>query len=316
MPAGLGITFRFVVARDGYRWVDERDGQRPIDDGTNPIRLRDVSPPWLIPVFGPERISDVRVEQSHSRAAYSAFAKLSRRLGRDQNDFKEAVVAFANRYGPLGRGVQLEQRIEAGFIIQCDPWIRGERWVDGERGESLGRWAREVQDFADLFNLVQLFKKGDVDQVSERIKWDAENHSVSYRHLGRRFHSKPIASEDRFPWTYNSLLRRRDYDVAWFYLSENLNKALAGCLSARIPARPSAQATFEPRTLLDALYLRMYLDVAEIEPVRACEACGKPLPPNATARRRFCGSTCRGRGGRRKDRLAGEASEDPTAAEQ
>jgi hypothetical protein len=72
----------------------------------------------------------------------------------------------------------------------------------------------------------------------------------------------------------------------------DLTKRLADSTSVRIGERFSDEAEYLPSTTLEALYLRMYLDVAGQEPMRACLACGKELIDRRSSCK-FCDPACK-----------------------
>ena len=118
---------------------------------------------------------------------------------------------------------------------------------------------------------------------------------MQYVHKGKfRRVRKPIAVKSRHPVRYERLQTTQVFDRAWTYFSVELNSRLTTPLLVQVPSNPKHLATAHPRTLLDALYLRLYQKAARIEWERYCDWCGKPLPGKSTARRRFCEDTqCR-----------------------
>jgi hypothetical protein len=157
------------------------------------------------------------------------------------------------------------------------------------QAEALNFWAREVQAFYELDDLARLLYPKDIDGLRKRIVWDQENGEVRYIYAGNyRWTRKPIATKERHPVRYERLQAAQVFDHAWTYLSLELNKRLKNSLAVSIPSDPRRLGVAHPRTLLDALYLRLYAKAANIEWQGHCDWCGDPLPPDATSRRRFC----------------------------
>jgi hypothetical protein len=254
----------------------------------------DVRPPLLIrEPLSPATASRV-VDRSGVRL-YDSFRALAKHTRAAEDAmFAAAVVRFANQYGFLGEPVMLYHRQSGPSAALLDR---------PAQAESLQFWGHEVQRFYDLDEVADLLQAGDIDALRKRISWPRElgEMEIRYSHLGMRWTTKVIAAKDRHPVRYERLLARpRTDDAAWTYLSLELNKRIENALEVFAPPERKRIAVARPRTLLDALYLRLYHKAAGMVWPRYCQAegCGRELPADATVRRHYCDNTCRSRGNR------------------
>jgi hypothetical protein len=281
-PGSIEIGFRVSLPGGSFFWTDEEPegwtwpGAR--DDG------REL--PWLVrePAPGDSAHPDrERVVDRSSGSLYRGFLALAKRSRGTKADFGDAVVRFAARHGFLGESFALSRQLREGTAVLP---------VRSPEAESLAFWARQAQDFYELDSLAELLRTKDIDGLRNRIKWDGENEEVRYVHRGDfRRTRRPIATKARHPVRYEQLRSTQAFDRAWTFLSMELNRRLKDPLIVHVPSIPSRIAVAHPRTLLSALYLRLYLKAANIEWERYCEWCDTPLPRESTVRRRFCEGT-------------------------
>jgi hypothetical protein len=286
----IDISFRVSFPARRFYWTDE-EGQkwtRGDAENSNP------DPPWLVSEPSDKASPDAeRVVDRSSARLYRDFLSLAKHTRTMKAAFGAAVVRFADRYDFLGEPFPLYRSLDpapGSMAISRSALLVAPAWA-----EALNFWGREVQAFYELDGLAQLLHAKDIDGLRKRIVWDQDNEEVRYAHSGNfRWTRKPIATKDRHPVRYERLRTAQTFDRAWTYLSLELNKRLTSPLAVSVPSDPRRLGIAHPRTLLDALYLRLYAKAANIEWQGHCDWCGNPLPPDATARRRFCADTqCR-----------------------
>jgi hypothetical protein len=314
MPkASIEIDFRVQLPRGRWMWTDEPMGvgARGDDHGV------DLPPPLLIREPVPLALgATTRVVDRSGVRLYDSFRTLAKHtVAPEHATFADAVVRFATQYGFLGEPVML-------YHVQPESSALPDRPA---QAESLQFWGHEVQCFYELDRLATLLQVGlraggtdTLRKLRKRIFWDRELGEIRYFHPTMSYidfirpetrridpdaiswTNKVIAARDRHPVRYERLLSHpRTEDVVWTYLSLELNTRIGNALEVFFPPDRKRIAVAHPRTLLDALYLRLYHKAAGIEWERHCKECGDPLPPGTTVRRAFCGNTCRTRWHRR-----------------
>ncbi len=290
MPkTSIELDFRVPLSRGRWLWIDAPMGMcaRGNDLGVDlpaPLLIREPVPLALA--------AATRVVDRSGVRLYDSFRALARHtVAAEHATFAAAVVNFAKRYGFLGEPLMLYHR-QSGSSVAFP-----ERPA---QAESLQFWGHEVQHFYELDGLATLLRAGDSDtrrKLGKRISWDKERGEIRYFHPGTmRWTNKVIAAKDRHPVRYERLLGQpRTEDAVWTYLSLELNKRIENALEVFVPPDRKRIAVARPRTLLDALYLRLYQKAAAIKWPRYCQAdgCGSELPADATVRRLFCDDRCR-----------------------
>jgi hypothetical protein len=295
MPkASIELDFRVALPSGRWVWIDAPMGIGARGDDLDV----DLRPPLLmrgrVPSGGATRV----VDRSSGRL-YNSFCALAKHtVAPEQATFAAAVLEFAKRYGFLGESVSLyERQSDSSVALPERP----------TEAESLWFWKSEVQSFYELDTLAALLRAGNSDarrKLGKRISWGRELREIRYFHRGElRRTNAVIAAQDRHPVRYERLFDRPDNkDAAWTHLSLELNKRIENALQVFVPPDRKRIAVARPRTLLDALYLRLYHKAARIEWERHCKECGDPLPPGTTVRRDFCNNTCKTRWHRQTSR--------------
>jgi hypothetical protein len=286
MPkAAIELDFRVPLPRGRWMWIDA-----PVGMGVRGAEDVHLDPPCLLrePVSIVPAAATRVVDRSGVRL-YESFRALAKHtLTAEHTTFAAAVVDFAKRYGFLGAPVMLYHgQPESSAAFPERP----------AEAESLQFWGHEVQRFYDLDSVATQLRAGDSDtlrKLRKRISWDEELGEIRYFHAGMRWTNKVIAAKDRHPVRYERLRRQPSTkDLVWTYLSLELNTRIENALEVFVPPERKRLAVARPRTLLDALYLRLYHKAADIEWERYCLACGDPLPADATVRRLYCDDGCR-----------------------
>jgi hypothetical protein len=287
MPKGsIKIVFRASLPGGRWRWTDETGEGRVAGRDQDGV----LDPPWLLREPDPNALPDAgRVVDRSGVRLYDSFRALAKFTAPGKQALlPDAIVHFAERYGFLGESFALYQPTAARSHALPERPVQA---------ESLQFWGREIQSFYELDSLAEAVRVKDIEWLGKRIKFDREKGEILYDHSGElRWIRKPIATKERHPVRYDRLLNRpRTFDVAWTQLSLELNKRVENALQVFVPPDRERIAVARPRTLLDALYLRLYQKAADIEWPRYCQAdgCGKELPADATVRLLYCDDRCR-----------------------
>jgi hypothetical protein len=313
MPkASIELDFR--IGLPGGRWVVWIDAPMGIGARGDDLDV-DLRPPLLMRGRVSSGGATCVVDRSSGRL-YNSFCALAKHtVAPEQATFAAAVLHFAKRYGFLGESVSLyERQSDLSVALPEHP----------TEAESLWFWKSEVQSFYHLDRLAALLQAGDSDarrKLGKRISWDTELGEIRYFHPTKSYidfihpetrhidpdtilwTNKVIAAKDRHPVRYERLFDRlNNKDAAWTYLSLELNKRIENALEIFVPADRKRIAVARPRTLLGALYLRLYHKASRIEWERHCKQCGDPLPAGTTVRRDFCDNTCKSRWHRQASR--------------
>jgi hypothetical protein len=222
------------------------------------------------------------------------------------------ILNFANRFGLLGVGLNLEQREQHG-----SRFIEGERYWD---------WVSAISQMADHIRSWELVRSKDLARLRDHIVWgndawvgwrtgwrpDAlEEHvtetiAVDYAHWREaEFHvpweATNVTEAMRWGISRPGDLRRtgwRQGDVlgpAAAYVTRNINRRLGVHARVAVVAGRKGELSVVPMTLLGVLYGRFALEVVgRAKRGRFCarEGCGRPLL-GVHGRRRFCGDECR-----------------------
>jgi hypothetical protein len=279
----IELDFRVRLPRRQWSWSDE--------SGEGWVAGRDedgaLDPPWLLSKPDPSAPPDAgRVVDRSGARLYSDFRALARYTASgEQAALPDAIVRFAERYGFLGEPFALYQPTAAGTHALPERPMQA---------ESLQYWGREIQSFYDLDRLAEALQLKDIEWLRERIVSGGEAAEFRYVHIGQfKRINKLVAAKDRHPVRYERLQSTQAFGRAWTHLSLELNKRLTIPLEVFVPPDPKRLAVAHPRTLIHALYLRLYQKDADIEWERRCQACGDPLPADATIRRLYCDDGCR-----------------------
>ena len=155
----IGLEFEWEVPQEGLRWVDR--GQEEGSGSTFTLGMVlgkevDARPPWLIgPPVGGKVPTTSRHPLEEFPGLHREFAQLPIQ--------RKAVLEFAQRYGPLTKGLVLvEERGEGHFATyRAEPWHF---------------WLREIQDMKDALYLLDLLRghgksKPHEEDLREAIIW-------------------------------------------------------------------------------------------------------------------------------------------------
>jgi hypothetical protein len=227
----------------------------------------------------------------------------------------EGVLAFANRYGPLG--------VLTDGVHRLHPAVARLKGIPGERFEV---WCKEINTLKAAVDLWDMVQQEDEAGLSRHIRWSPDKKSVCLTHLPDK---KSVDDDflEEFPdpdlFSPGEVIR-----PALFYVQSLVNRVLGD------NERVSPQLVYDeqrgrmvlsllPETLLGALWLQFAQAIGGNKEYRACHVCGKwfEVSPEMTrSDRRTCSDSCRSKAYReRKDwavRLAAEGKTPKEIAEE
>jgi hypothetical protein len=185
----------------------------------------------------------------------------------------EGVLQFAQRYGRLGRGVEMSfhpARSSPPGAIQ-----------PGEDCEPLSRWYSHIGQLSNLCRLWDMARKGNHKAL---LAWSQK---IAWRPIDPATHTVTMEPE-RDPAAF-----------AYLFLADQFSFAMKGLLEPRIVwdksmSRPVPKIV--PVSLLGSLYLQFAYAVGEDKHYQQCSHCKKwfELAPGLNrADRLFCSDSCR-----------------------
>lgn len=207
----------------------------------------------------------------------------------------DGVLAFANRYGRLGRPV------EVAFPMA----------MRIERAEPLAAWDRRVGDLREAVEVWEAARSGDQAMLSRLFAWDENGSVVNYlweRPPGRiRLPNMPaIASRHQSPELLASFQPGDLTRPALVWLARSLSdwmssERLASPVLAWDPSRDRVTFEDRPWSLFGAAYLQLAWAVAtwgttREKQYRRCAVCSRWFeiaPPASRNTRQTCSDACR-----------------------
>jgi hypothetical protein len=215
----------------------------------------------------------------------------------------QAVVAFAERYGALGKyELMIPAKSEPG-----EGELRG-----GRMAESLETWQSEI---VTMYRLLRIW-----DSISDRgrLKRSELEQDVDYSpdrilYRWKSFHDQGVevvALKDNQPWLFAKLNENKNRKLSVFlswYLQMTVNEKLkGGQSSARLlwdRQEKRLGLSILPLNLLGFLWLQFAKAIEGDISHRRCEDCGKWFALGGRAGRsdkRYCSGTCKARSHRTK----------------
>ncbi|MHB9038943.1 MAG: FYVE zinc finger domain-containing protein [Armatimonadota bacterium] len=303
------VTFIQTVIINGYRWKDTIHPQTG-----NAIPALYESPQRHLP--GPEASLE---EHLHAidEAWKNADAIFSRhystvdvpnlyRIFASTQTTKDAVLAFANKYGFIGVGESIV------FAEDVNPY------------GSLGRvceivefghiWAREIASMRTAVELLDLMDEAlgtNIDELSKRFIWTNGAWHVGREYLPNYTDQGKVDLVDLDIWAddpkvFTSLASDDITGVAIEFLRTVANQHLAGRVNAVIvwdDEHTKTMLIYKPTSLLGAMWMQFVATFTRTNNSRACIECGK-IFDFVRRNRVFCSEACQKRYGRRKARQA------------
>lgn len=272
------FDFRWRVAQRGYGWVR-----------TIPIR----EPSGAVGSSEQLVLTDgVPVGTKNPAVAYAPLREHTGlfRVFAETPPTKEAVLQFANRFGPLGESV--------GIIL--DGGVVG-------TGEPVSLWKREIAAMREVVELWMTSTAKDGNSwrksaragatLSERIRWEAGD-KILYRTPGR---CAVIASTRVSPELLERFSPPDVVGPAKAHVQKVVNQHLKGRVSPRLlwaSAVPRLGLHFVPSNLIGALWLQFARAIDGEKEYRRCQVCPRFIeislePTGSRTDRKYCSDACR-----------------------
>lgn len=322
-----GYQFDWPVAQGGYELVNRKlyvCKQKPISDNLlykynpNHIFLKtqllsrrwhgelqpdaiDIAPPWLVPKQG-QLYKGKEYEFPAPTKFYTPLndePTLHRKFANLRiANFESHVIQFANRFGLLGRPVQLHPMLN-GLPVN---------------GESLFRWQTEIDKMGVLLSIWDLVEREEAGKLGQivlwpshesvivRFKWRSQkglfeilpwnkndydslsqdyDYSIEYKRKSDYAYVEQVLADDEVlprdekPSPFFKKYRMGDIlGPARHYLCDVINYHLHGITPTLVPGL-AYKVTFRPDSLLDALWLMFMLEVNG--QIRTCWHCRSPF---------------------------------------
>jgi hypothetical protein len=299
-------SFFWPVPKAGYEWI-----QAKIQPGYDPTAEQ--TPQWVLTPVG-----IVQTMQPYS--PLKEFSGLYRTFSQLPPEDRDAILAFANKYGDFGYSKQLvlPPKIEPGQKVYY-------------HGETLSDWSLAIDAMHTAVVIWDMVMKGDRAGLSQRIRWqEAEYEEVGTG--GGRPEGWIYDTHPDLPVGTGPVHRRLEFIrpvLDLFKPGDVLTPAaflVQRWVSERLERRISPQLLYDvdrgkrviqivPNTLLDAMWLQFARAIEGDKEYRACKECGRWFEisdrqaDRRTKRREFCSDPCKSRDYRkRKDRAAKEAA--------
>lgn len=251
-----------------YQWSEQRTSL--IADDSQDIG------PWLA-------VAESHVEDGSYHQPLR-LSSLYRKLADLEN--AEGVLAFANRYGLLGKGVR-EGKEPTGIVPSTETDAMG---VTGPLvGESLSWWLLESEKMHVLMEAAEIHQKGDV-RAAYRLTHDVATGQVldprellrKKRKWGWNWRMAPIALAPD----------ERPLHAVERFLQTAIEQELGGHLRVMYDLK-GKQFRFVPDCFLTALYLTLAIDTLNWlgDGQVVCGVCGKTFNAQR-ATRRYCSQKC------------------------
>jgi hypothetical protein len=290
----MPVDFNWHVAENGYRWLEDVSPAFVRTGGTPPFLTEalasEQSSPWLRQYRPLEEFSGL----------FRVFAgtELTR----------VAILAFANRFGPLG-----------GKLSIPIPIVENAQETQPiDFGEELHAWGIEIRAMWDVVKLWDLVRKADHKSLQECIVWWEKPRMVVYEPpvgttvRGRPIRSGPareitvIAGENLRSDLFESFRPGDVVEPAYWHLRHIVNERLKDRASARLlQSRQGNRPTVNliPTGLIGALWLQCAQAIENGNEFRQCAECGlwfELTPRTARVDKIFCSSACRTRAYRKR----------------
>jgi hypothetical protein len=299
----IPLQFRWHVAEDGYRWLESH-----AVDGSDQMRQPFLTHGRSIGAGG------FRLMKYQPLAAFSGLF----RVFADTEPSRDAIKAFADRFGPLGPDI-------AKQIPLYDQ--RNARGVPLGTGEPLAAWKDEILIMRFAIEIWEAARNGDVAALERVIHWQPDGSGVEIA-------GHPAVPRGQLPeapaWVERTwiagthlgddvlgrFVRGDLVKPALHYVQSTINKSLEGRASPRLlwdAKRERLGLYIVPDGLVGALWLQFARAVERDSRFRQCAECGiwfELAPGTARADKLYCSTPCRTKAYRKRQlqavRLHGE----------
>ncbi|MHB9036312.1 MAG: hypothetical protein ACYC64_06570 [Armatimonadota bacterium] len=222
---------------------------------------------------------------------------------------KEAILAFANKYGFIGVG--------ESTVIAEDVNPDGSHWQKRRTVEFGHVWASELASMHTAVEILDLMDEAlgtNVEELSKQFIWTNSSWHIKgdcllpgYSNQGKiDWIDLNIWADD--PKTFASFASDDITGVAIEFLRTVANQHLAGRINASIVwdnEHTKTMLVYKPTSLLGAMWMQFAAALTRTNNSRSCIECGK-LFDFVRRNRVFCSEACQKRYGRRKARQTAE----------
>jgi hypothetical protein len=294
------MQFDWHVCPAGYRWVQATAVATPGEE------YRPLKGPQ--PALVPADPTNWETESSPSPEPEPALFRIFAGVKPD----KEGILAFANRYGNLGGGVE------------CQPAKRDVATEEAPlHGTLMSVWRNQISAVRRLVGLWDLLRAQDRGRLAQHFRWSKEGaagpavYFVSHPRggegedlsLGVYKTRGLVASREHRPEMLAAFEVGDPVLPGWLYLQEDLDLHLfhttdeIGTTMAWDTERQRPTMQLVAPTLLSAVWVQLADAVSNDRTFSRCRMCGKwfeVAPDVARSHRRFCSNACKTRAHRNK----------------
>jgi hypothetical protein len=306
-------SFWWQIPNTGFRWIEARvlldsDG-KPAYALTANCRIDD-QPQWVM-------TDDLVIGQRYTYTRYNPLiveTGLFRIFAELPIEDRNAMLAFANKYGRLGPRVWLE-------TTRPD----NPQQLVGAGGETLDVWVKEIEDMKRAVQIWGLLLNRNVAELSRYVRWEDEQLGPDGTSIARSdgwyYDSHPDMREKekamgmvgmgmippKIGWRLGSVISpaegvpfgKEDPTLpALFLLQRWVNDQLKTHVMPKLlydVTSGTQMPQFVPQNLLGAMWLQFALAVAGDKKYRACKVCHKWFEISGKNRitRLFCSDACK-----------------------
>jgi hypothetical protein len=289
------FDFTWSVDEEGYSWGELPAG---LAGSSDPARYHCVLKPAEV---------SVRVRQYQPLHDFTGlFRTFAAILPGPEG---EGIIAFANRFGPLGSPPMGFRLTAPGMDLPQTP----DTW------DLVGIWLLAIDEMNELVSLWDLVQKGDRSALSQLIQWQGRNqiyyHTWPNTILGEggKYGDQHLIFS---PEHHGQWLRQfTPGDVlmpALVYVQRRVNYWIEAAASPKLrwdATKARTELVFIPGSLLGALWLQFARAIEGNRSYRQCKECGQWFevsPETARTSRLFCSGPCRSKAYRGRQERAKE----------
>lgn len=214
---------------------------------------------------------------------------------------EESIAEFANKYGLLGLGPDLQHQTK----------LEGVRllvWTEPQQ-----TWAKEIKHLWRTLDLWESIRpRGDSQTLDSKLVWFKDKEKVLAQQLCKLPEGIELMSPREVYCSYGASNRYPDIkykdnlSLAHLAVQSDIDQQLRKHTSARFLAKDSGSFMtslgVQPKNLLGCIWLQLALEVAGHTVYDPCSQCGKPMvePIKRGKIRKTCSDACRKRLSRSK----------------
>lgn len=301
-----GIDFVTQANGAGYEWQQWFDPQRRRDREVLAVRGEQVRPDAsTVIVTGGIQATEARYGLDNARRAFNEFVAIARRA--------DALVRFdviqwdasgKEQHFFQGRPAPSVSEVRSELMPRIAEFacMYGSLLGDNEP-LTLTEWIKKAREFNQLVGVSQMLRTGDFAEFERRVHIGEDEviygGAVSRPTIARKgtvFEGREGTARTRVDFFAEASSDGPDAPRkrAWMLFSRAMNRTLRGGLDLAVHSLNDRTARVEPRHLLHLLYLRLWLDTINGEPLErdtVCRYCGEKLKGRRS--KRYCDSKCR-----------------------